>query len=139
MVYRIAALLTVALALCAAADTARGSQPQKEIGAHAAAAPAKVINWRDSLKQPAEWYSTDEAVRVADNVLLYQHDEGGWSKNIDMARVLSDAERAGLLKLKSESGSNIDNGATHTQLAYLARVYTARKLARHREADRKST
>jgi len=134
MVYRIAALLTAALALCAAADTARGSQTQKESGAHAAAAPAKAINWRDSLKQPAEWYSSDEAVRVADNVLLYQHDEGGWSKNIDMARVLTEAERAELLRLKKESGSNIDNGATHTQLAYLARVYTARKLERHREA-----
>jgi PelA/Pel-15E family pectate lyase len=95
---------------------------------------AQPINWRESLKQSPEWYASDEAVRVADNVLLYQHDEGGWSKNIDMARVLTERERAELIKLKSETGSNIDNGATHTQLIYLARVYTARKQERHREA-----
>lgn len=97
----------------------------------------QIINWRDSLKQSAEWYATDEAVRIADNVLLYQHEEGGWSKNIDMARVLDERERAELSKLKSETGSNIDNGATYTQLVYLARVYTARKLERHREAFRR--
>jgi PelA/Pel-15E family pectate lyase len=91
------------------------------------------INWRESLKQSPEWYASDEAVRVADNVLLYQHDEGGWSKNIDMARVLTERERAELIKLKSETGSNIDNGATYTQLIYLARVYTARQQERHRE------
>jgi PelA/Pel-15E family pectate lyase len=94
----------------------------------------KTINWRDSLKQPAEWYASDEAARIADNLLLYQHAEGGWSKNIDMARVLSEKEKAALVKLQSETGSNIDNGATYTQLAYLARVYTARGLARHRDA-----
>jgi PelA/Pel-15E family pectate lyase len=108
-------------------------------GESAAAAPKTVpavqpINWSESLKQSAEWYAGDEAVRIADNVLLYQHDEGGWSKNIDMARVLTERERAELSKLKSETGSNIDNGATYTQLNYLARVYTARKQERHREA-----
>jgi PelA/Pel-15E family pectate lyase len=94
---------------------------------------SQLINWRESLKQSPEWYASDEAVRIADNVLLYQHDEGGWSKNIDMARLLTERERAELAKSKSETGSNIDNGATYTQLIYLARVYTARRQERHRE------
>ena len=112
----------------ASAQKAEGdTSPQKSIP------PSQPINWRESLKQSAEWYASDEAVRIADNVLLYQHDEGGWSKNIDMARVLSERERAELSKLKSETGSNIDNGATYTQLIYLARVYTARRQERHRE------
>jgi hypothetical protein len=47
------------------------------------------IDWKESLKQKPEWYASDEAVRIADNVLLYQHEDGGWSKNIDMSSVLT--------------------------------------------------
>jgi PelA/Pel-15E family pectate lyase len=123
MFQRIAAAFIIALALFPAAA-----------GQRAGGTSDKAIAWRDSLKQPAEWYASDEAVRVADNLLLYQHSEGGWSKNIDMARVLPESEKAELVKQQSESGSNIDNGATYTQLAYLARVYTARGLERHQAA-----
>src|SRR3712207_8374336 len=46
-----------------------------------------------------------------------------------------------LLRQKAETGkessATIDNGATFTQLEYLARVYAAQKHERHR--DRKST
>jgi PelA/Pel-15E family pectate lyase len=97
-------------------------------------APSASIKWSDSLKQKPEWYSSDEAVRIADNVLLYQHNTGGWSKNIDMAKALTEQEMAAVLKLKPETDSNIDNGSTFTQLAYLARVYQATKLDRYRTA-----
>ncbi|HEY0097974.1 MAG TPA: pectate lyase [Pyrinomonadaceae bacterium] len=126
-----------AVLVCCLSAAAFAVPAQKADGAASTQKPtpaAQTINWRDALKQSAEWYASDEAVRVADNVLLYQHDEGGWSKNIDMARVLTEPERAELAKLKAETGSNIDNGATYTQLIYLARVYTARKMERHREA-----
>jgi PelA/Pel-15E family pectate lyase len=96
------------------------------------------IKWRDALKQKPDWYAGAEALRVADSLLLYQREVGGWPKNIDMAAPLSEKERAGLLKLKTETGNEsaatIDNGATFTQLEYLARVYTAQKQERHREA-----
>lgn len=90
------------------------------------------VAWKDSLKQKAEWYGSEEAVRIADNVLLYQHDTGGWSKNIDMARALREQDKVALLKLKPQTDSNIDNGATYTQLAYLARVYGLVKLDRYK-------
>jgi PelA/Pel-15E family pectate lyase len=100
--------------------------------------PAAAVKWRDALKQKPEWYAGAEALRVADNLLLYQRDVGGWPKNVDMAAPLSEKERAGLVKLKGETGkessATIDNGATFTQLEYLARVYTAQKQERHREA-----
>ena len=35
-----------------------------------------------------------EAVRIADNMLLYQRDSGGRPKNINMTPVLSDQEKA---------------------------------------------
>lgn len=96
------------------------------------------LKWRDALKQKSEWYASAEALRVADNLLLFQREVGGWPKNIDMAAPLSEKERAELLKLKSvtgnEAAATIDNGATFTQLEYLARVYTAQKQERHREA-----
>jgi PelA/Pel-15E family pectate lyase len=96
------------------------------------------IKWRDALKQQPEWYAGADALRVADNLLLYQREVGGWPKNIDMAAPLSEKEHAELLKLKGETGNEraatIDNSATFTQLEYLARVYTAQKQERHREA-----
>jgi PelA/Pel-15E family pectate lyase len=92
------------------------------------------IKWTESLKQEPEWYGGDEAARIADNVLLYQRDTGGWPKNIDMAQVLGEKEKSALVKQKPEVDSTIDNRATFTQLAFLARVYTARKLERHKDA-----
>ncbi|MCI0489422.1 MAG: pectate lyase [Blastocatellia bacterium] len=92
------------------------------------------IKWEAVLKQKLEWYSSDEAIRIADNVLLYQRDTGGWDKNEDMAAPLTERRKAELIGQKQNTDSNIDNGATYTQLAFLARVYTARKLERHREA-----
>lgn len=96
------------------------------------------IKWSGALKQKPDWYAGAEALRVADNLLLYQREVGGWPKNIDMAATLSEKERAQLLKLQGETGkessATIDNGATFTQLEYLARVYTAQKHERHRDA-----
>ncbi|HEX8282804.1 MAG TPA: pectate lyase [Pyrinomonadaceae bacterium] len=100
--------------------------------------PPAAVKWQNALKQEPDWYASDEAVRVADNLLVYQREVGGWPKNIDMAAPLSEKERAELAGKKGETGgessATIDNGATFTQLEFLARVYTARKLERHRES-----
>jgi len=84
-----------------------------------------LVAWRDCLKQKPEWYAGDEARRVADNVLLYQRESGGWPKNIDMAIVLSERAKAEIAKEKGADDSLIDNGATYTQMDYLARVFNA--------------
>jgi PelA/Pel-15E family pectate lyase len=119
----------VAFTLVLAALVSAGQAPDKT--------PAS-IKWRDALRQRPEWYAGAEALRVADNLLLYQRDAGGWPKNIDMAAPLEEKQRADLVKLKGVTGNEeaptIDNGATFTQLEYLARVYTAQKQERHREA-----
>ena len=92
------------------------------------------IAWDDAQKKPEEWYASAEALRIADNLLLYQRNSGGWPKNIDMGKPLSDSARAALLRQKNATDSTIDNGATFTQLSFLARVYTAQHQARHRES-----
>ena len=75
-----------------------------------------------------------EALRIADNFILYQRTSGGWPKNVDMAKVVSDSERAAILRQKNNNDSTFDNGATYTQLSFLAQVYTAQRNERHRES-----
>ena len=92
------------------------------------------IAWADAQNKPDEWYASAEALRIADNLVLYQRSSGGWPKNIDMAKPLSDAGKASLLRDQKNTDSTIDNGATHTQLSFLARVYTAQHQERLRES-----
>lgn len=93
------------------------------------------LNWREVQNNAAEWYATEEAIEIADNVLLYQHKNGGWLKNINMARHLSEKEKEELEEDKSRTiETTIDNGATHTQLRYLAKVYEATGKDKYREA-----
>ncbi|GAJ13239.1 unnamed protein product, partial [marine sediment metagenome] len=51
-----------------------------------------------------------------------------------MARVLSDKDKAALRKAKEKKDSTLDNGATHMQMRYLARVYYATGLERFKRA-----
>ena len=82
------------------------------------------VNWKDVLKQAQDWYQTDEAARIADQVLLYQKENGGWEKNIDMAAMLTEAEKKTLPAEKHE-GETIDNDATYTQIRFLGKIITA--------------
>ncbi|HVQ41528.1 MAG TPA: pectate lyase [Vicinamibacterales bacterium] len=97
-------------------------------------AQANAVTWERILQQPAAWYGTPAAVTVAENVLRYQRHTGGWPKNIDMARPLSDADRAQLDKERTQDDSTIDNDATITQLRVLARVYAPTRDARFKKA-----
>lgn len=83
----------------------------------------RLVAWRDVFGQQKLWYETDEAARIADQVVLYQKDNGGWEKNVDMSKMLTQAEREKLNREKSNvSETTIDNGTTYTQLAFLAKV-----------------
>ena len=103
------------------------------LGAQGGKTAAATIPWKRCLSQRGEFYGGDEAIRIADNVLLYQRVNGGWLKGIDMAAVLSEEDKAGLLKDKDKGNSTLDNSATHTQIRYLARVYSAAGLERIKE------
>src|SRR5687768_4936373 len=93
-----------------------------------------LVSWDDVLKQPKSWYAVDEATRIANQVVLYQRENGGWPKNVDMAAMLTQAERDKLSNERSNADTTIDNGATTTQLAYLAKVITAKNIEAHRNA-----
>ena len=72
------------------------------------------------------FFTTAEAQRIGDQMLIYQRVTGGWPKNIDMAKPMSEAEKA---QVKSEydrrNDSTTDNGATTTQMLFLARLWQA--------------
>lgn len=85
-----------------------------------------LVTWNEVFKQKPEWYQTDEAARIADQVVLYQKENGGWEKNIDMASMLTEKEKADLLSKRSDtSETTIDNRTTYTQVAFLGRIITA--------------
>jgi len=96
-----------------------------------AARPAPV-RWNDILRQPAEWYGGAEARTVADCLLLYQTESGGWPKNTDMTQPPSAEFLASTAA--DHRAATIDNNGTTTQVAYLARVATATGEARYRDA-----
>lgn len=76
-----------------------------------------------ALKQPDSWYATNEAVEVAENVLLYQRNLGGWPKNIEMHLLLTDSEKKQLESDKSKQDAIFDNDATTTEMRFLAKMY----------------
>ena len=91
-----------------------------------------------SKRTEFERSSLDDSCRIADQMLLYQRVTGGWPKNIDMARPLSDEERAQVMADKQRrNDSTTDNGATTTQMDFLARVYQRTGDRRYRDAFRR--
>lgn len=80
-------LLHLTLAFCvfggrvySAETSTAASVPEKAAGEEPSG------NWevrlRPFMREKPEWYVGAEAVRIADNVLLYQCDSGGWPKTI---------------------------------------------------------
>ena len=86
-----------------------------------------------------EFFKTDEARRIGDQLLLYQRITGGWPKNIDMTRQLSEEERAKILNDKNrKDDSTIDNNATTMQMKYLARLFQATKDKKYQDGFNKA-
>ncbi len=95
---------------------------------------------RDPLRATSSaFFQTDEARRIGDQMLLYQRATGGWPKNVDMQRPLTPDERAKVERDKQRrDDSTIDNGATTTQTAFLARLYQQTGDNRYRDAVRRA-
>ncbi len=82
-----------------------------------------------------EFFLSEEAERIGDQILLYQRVTGAWPKNTDMVRRLTDREREEVVKAKNNThDSTIDNGATTSQMIFLARLYQATGKERFRDA-----
>jgi pectinesterase len=93
-------------------------------------------NWvRNAPRYTDDFLKTDEAKRIAGNVLLYQQTTGGWPKNIKMERIISSADSLELLKEKENvNESTIDNDATSTEIRFLTRMYVCNGNRRYLDA-----
>lgn len=98
------------------------------------------------VKKKAKWtsmaprfddgfFATSEAARIGDNLLFYQHPSGGWPKNMQLQDELTDERRVRVEGMKrGRRYATIDNGATTTEMVYLARLYNATKDMKYYDA-----
>jgi len=77
-------------------------------------------------------YEPNEIAKIADNILLFQKDNGGWAKNYDMRAILTDEQGKAVINSKDGENTTFDNGSTHSQLTYLAEAYTLTKDERYK-------
>lgn len=96
------------------------------------------MSWKQvASKMPDAWYGSDEAKAAAENVLLNQKDIGGWEKNTEFHQPLIDAGKSEIIAGKAEVGATFDNGATITEMRFLAKVYAHIPDERYKQAFEK--
>lgn len=82
-------------------------------------------------------YAEDDFRSIAENLLAFQNEDGGWPKNIDWLGKL-DADSVMQTKSKREGRSTFDNRNIYPQIAYLSEVYALTGEKRYREAARRA-
>ena len=82
-------------------------------------------------------YQPSEIKQIADNILLYQQPNGGWPKNYDMLAILTNEQKQILALHKDSLHTTFDNGATYTQIEYLAKAFTLSGDAKYEDAAEK--
>ena len=98
----------------------------------------KVMSWtRTASRIDNRFFTlyTDEAKRIADNLVLYQLDSGAWPKNIYFPGEITDEQRKEIANNKKRLGSGtIDNGSTTTEIIYLSKVYNVTREKKYKQA-----
>ncbi len=88
-------------------------------------------------KQNQPRYKATDIADVADNILLYQKDNGGWPKNYDMLAILTPEQKDSLVKDKKVLNTTFDNRTTYSHIAALAKVYYVTKVERYKASAQK--
>ncbi len=77
---------------------------------------------------------SNRAIIVADNILAWQTESGGWNKNIDFSTVMWEP---GMVKGASNTtgieGGTFDNDASLDEMRFLAKVYQATNLEKYKD------
>jgi len=92
--------------------------------------------WPDIIrKNDNAWFASAEAKKIAENVLLYQRNIGGWPKNIQMQQELSPQQQKDLIELKKTAAeTTTDNGATCQEMLFMSKMYAQVKDERYKES-----
>ncbi len=79
-------------------------------------------------------YKPTQLSLIADNILLYQKNNGGWPKNYDMLAILTPEQKDSLIKTKDQENTTFDNQNTYSQIACLAKIYFVTKSEEYKKA-----
>lgn len=79
-------------------------------------------------------YEESEYTKIADNIIYFQRDNGGWPKNYDMRAILTPEQINDIVGSRSVLHTTFDNGTTYTHVYYLAQVYTLTKIEKYKTA-----
>lgn len=79
-------------------------------------------------------YAESEILKIADNILLYQRNNGGWPKNYDMQAILTQAQVDSLKRTRDREHTTFDNSTTFSHVEYLAQVYAQVPDDKYRDA-----
>lgn len=79
-------------------------------------------------------YKETEITKIADNILLFQRNNGGWPKNYDMQAILTNDQVDSLVRTKDKLHTTFDNSTTFTHIEYLAQVYTLTRVEKYKNA-----
>lgn len=87
--------------------------------------PSGNRSWRSTLNETRpDFFKTEEARRIGQQLMLWQRCTGGWPKNIDMVTPMTDEQKQKVAADKQlTDDSTIDNGATTQQMRFLARLF----------------
>ncbi|WNH11216.1 pectate lyase [Thalassobellus suaedae] len=79
-------------------------------------------------------YDESDYTKIADNIIRFQRNNGGWPKNYDMRAILTSEQINHVVKTKHILETTFDNATTFTHIYYLAQVYTATKIEKYKDA-----
>src|SRR5262245_11829799 len=93
-----------------------------------------IKHWQDRHGTDYARYQPEQVAEIADNLLLYQRDNGGWIENRDPARILDATEKSALVAEKAQARGSFDNRNIYSQIEYLAAAFGRTGKAAYRDA-----
>lgn len=98
----------------------------------------KEMSWTRTAKRIDDrffYLYTDEAKRIADNLVLYQLESGAWQKNVYFpAEITAEQKKEISANKKHVEWGTIDNGSTTTEIIYLSKMYNVIRDEKYKKA-----
>lgn len=98
----------------------------------------KEMSWTRTAKRIDDrffYLYTDEAKRIADNLVLYQLESGAWQKNVYFpAEITAEQKKKISANKKHVEWGTIDNGSTTTEIFYLSKMYNVVRDEKYKKA-----
>lgn len=82
-----------------------------------------VHHWQMGRSAQYARYAANQIREIGDNIILLQHNNGGWVQNLDPARILTNEEIAQYQSQKNDETASFDNRNIYSQIEYLMAVY----------------